>query len=163
MSLFALDPGSLDDSESVGAISPYAPPMHEIVHELTIAGSPQQIFDAVTTQEGLSQWWTKDATASPELDSIETIRLEDGNELKLRIDLIESPELVHWECVEGPREWVGTTIALRIEGLEGRSVLRFWHGGWPYADGVMPRCSFEWAMRLDSLRRYVETGVGSPT
>jgi uncharacterized protein YndB with AHSA1/START domain len=144
--------------------------MHEIVHELTIAAPAKNIFDAITTPEGLAGWWSTDAEATPELDSITKLRLATGAQVVLRVDLLEAPELVHWECVEGPEEWVGTTIALRIEALDrdddgqpdGVCRLRFWHGGWPYADGMMPRSSFEWAMRLDSLRRYLETGTGSP-
>ncbi len=34
--------------------------MAEIVHELNIKAAPERIFAAITTQEGLSAWWTKD-------------------------------------------------------------------------------------------------------
>lgn len=157
MSLFLMDPEPFIDDDRVGHIASYAPPMHEIVHELTIAAAPETIFAAVTTHDGLSAWWSKDATAAAAIDEVARIPLDDGTELALRVDLVEAPELIHWQCVDGPREWVGTSIALRIEGDgEAGSVIRFWHGGWPYADGVMPRCSFEWAMRLDRLRRHVE-------
>jgi uncharacterized protein YndB with AHSA1/START domain len=145
--------------------------MHDIVHELTIAAAPDAIYAAVTTQAGLASWWTADCTAEPVVDSQATFGF-DGHSVvfTMRVDLLEPPELVHWECVGGPDEWVGTKIAFRIEGVDadddgkndGSSIVRFWHGGWEFEDGLLPRCSFEWAMYLDSLRRYVETGTGSP-
>jgi uncharacterized protein YndB with AHSA1/START domain len=146
--------------------------MHDIVHELTIAAPPEKVFEAVTTQEGLAGWWTHDATASPEVGSVATFGFAaDGTttRLSMRIDELEGPELVHWACVDGPDEWVGTAVAFRVEGVAGggsgpagSSIVRFWHGQWEYEDGMLPRASFEWAMYLDSLRRYVETGTGSP-
>ena len=51
-------------------------------------------------------------------------------------------------------------MAIRIEeldadvaGAEGPvSLVNFWHGGWPYEDGLMPKASFDWALRLAALR-----------
>lgn len=154
--------------------------MHDIVHELTIAASPTKVYGAVTSQTGLAGWWTTDCTASAEVDSEATFGFADHSVVfTMRIDLLEPPELVHWECTGGPDEWIGTKLAFRIENLDGdrdeaadapteappegeRSLVRFWHGGWEYEDGMLPSCSFQWAMYLDSLRRFVETGKGSP-
>lgn len=145
--------------------------MHDIVHELVIAAAPELVYEAITTQTGLQGWWTGDATAEPRVDSEATFGFEAGAvTFTMRVDLLEEPELVHWKCLAGPDEWVGTEIAFRIEGIdddddgqpEGGSTVRFWHGGWEYENGALPRCSFQWAMYLDSLRRYVESGTGSP-
>lgn len=145
--------------------------MHDIVHELTIAVSPERVYEAVTTRAGLSSWWTANVTATGEIDSEATFGFDDGaSVLTMRIDLLEPPELVHWVCTSGPDEWVGTKVAFRIEGIDknddgepdGGTLLRFWHGEWEFEDGLLPRCSFEWAMYLDSLRRYLQSGTGSP-
>jgi uncharacterized protein YndB with AHSA1/START domain len=137
--------------------------MHDIVHELDIAAPPQQVFDAVTTQAGIGGWWTTDCFVEPTVDSIGEFAFEGRSVvLRMRIDLLEAPELVHWECIGGPDEWPGTSIAFRIEGRDEFTVLRFWHGGWEFEDGVLPRASFQWARYLDSLRSFCETGTGSP-
>ncbi|MCX7620274.1 MAG: SRPBCC domain-containing protein [Acidimicrobiales bacterium] len=140
--------------------------MHDIVHELTIAAPPDAVFDAVTTRDGLASWWTTDCQAEPAEGSEATFGF-DGRSvvIRMRIDALEPPELVHWLCIDGPDEWVGTSVAFRIEPAHdtpGSSVVRLWHGGWEYEDGLLPRCSFQWAMYLESLRRYLETGTGSP-
>ncbi len=136
---------------------------HDIVHELDIAAPAATVFEAVTTQHGLAGWWTRQCSATPAVGTEATFGFEGGTVvLSMRIDTLEEPELVHWECTAGPDEWVGTSIAFRIEADDGGTLLRFWHGGWEYEDGALPRCSFQWAMYLDSLRRYAETGTGSP-
>jgi hypothetical protein len=44
-----------------------------------------------------------------------------------------------------------------VAGSEGPvSLVNFWHGGWPYEDGLMPRASFDWALRLAALRALAE-------
>lgn len=145
--------------------------MFDITHELRVAALPDAVFAAITTGEGLAAWLATDAAAQASTDSAATFTFDDRTgSVEMGVDLLEAPELAHWQCVGGPDEWVGTSIAWRIEGvdadddgtLDGISTIRFWHGNWEYEDGLLPSTSFEWAMRLDSLRRYLETGTGSP-
>ena len=145
--------------------------MFDITHELPINVLPAQLFDALTTGVGLASWLAPDSSATPAIDSETTFTFDDQTgTLAMRIDLIEAPELVHWQCIGGPDEWVGTSIAWRIEGvdadddgtLDGVSNVRFWHGNWEYQDGLLPTTSFEWAMRLDRLRRVLEGGGPAP-
>jgi uncharacterized protein YndB with AHSA1/START domain len=138
--------------------------MHDIVHELTIAAPPPQVFDAITTVAGLAGWWSDDVSTSAEATVAEgaeiTIGLgEDRTVVHLRIDTLDPPLLAHLTCLDGPEEWAGTELAFRVESDDqGGSVLRFWHGGWEYEDGALPRCSFEWAMDLARLRDACESG-----
>jgi uncharacterized protein YndB with AHSA1/START domain len=142
--------------------------MHDIVHELTIAAEPRQIYEAITTEAGLASWWTTDVAIASADGTVEgtlvTLGFDDHQVvIDLRVDSLDPPLLAHLTCVGGPEEWPGTQLAFRVEPLDaGGSVVRFWHGGWEYEDGVLPRVSFNWAMYLDSLRRAVETGSGSP-
>ena len=142
--------------------------MHDIVHELTIAAEPQPIFDAVTTEAGIASWWTTDVAITTADGAIEGAQVTLGFDdhqvvIELRVDTLDPPLLAHLTCVDGPEEWPGTQIAFRVEPLDaGGSVVRFWHGGWEYEDGVVPRVSFDWAMYLDRLRRAVESDSGHP-
>ncbi|MEZ5142394.1 MAG: SRPBCC domain-containing protein [Acidimicrobiales bacterium] len=139
--------------------------MADIVHELDIAAPPDRVFEAVTTQEGLASWWTTDVSTTGTLGSEAVFGFEGHTqEMRMRIEALEPPELVQWTCLHGPDEWVDTTIAFRIEpGAVGTSsVVRLWHGDWEYEDGIMPRVSFRWAIALESLRLYLETGTGDP-
>jgi uncharacterized protein YndB with AHSA1/START domain len=131
--------------------------MHTIVHELTIEAPPDRVFDAVTTATGLDAWWSGSVVGDAEQGA--EITIDGGSLLRLRVDTFERPELVHFDVIDGPEEWTGTQIALRIEPTpDGRgSVLRLWHGGWEYDDGGLPRASFNWALDLEALRRHLES------
>jgi uncharacterized protein YndB with AHSA1/START domain len=134
--------------------------MHDIVHQLTIAAPPDRVYEAVTSSADIAGWWSRDVAFGP-ADGELRVGLG-GAKLRFQIDAFDPPELAHLSCIEGPAEWPGTQLAFRIEPGEGGTVVRFWHGGWEYEDGGLPAASFEWAMSLDSLRRYLETGTGSP-
>ena len=139
--------------------------MHDIVLELTIAAAPAQVFQAVSSAEGLARWWTDDVrfeappSAPPgEGTLIEASLDEHSVAISLRVDTLDPPVLAHLTCIDGPEEWPGTQVAFRLEPTPDATgtVVRFWHGGWEYEDGVMPRVSFEWALRLEALRQVVE-------
>ena len=147
--------------------------MHDIVHELTIAASLEDTYAAVSTGPGLASWWSTDVSLEPADPSspdstpaegdVLTAGFDDGAVvIRLRIDTLNDPEdegpaLAHLTCLDGPEEWPGTQLAFRIEPENGGTAVRFWHGGWEYEDGALPRCSFQWAMYLDALRRSLES------
>lgn len=41
--------------------------MAEIRHNVVIKVTPEKIYNALITQEGLANWWTNDTTAKPEI------------------------------------------------------------------------------------------------
>jgi hypothetical protein len=164
MALLSMEPEPFAEVEAAG------PALFDIVHELTIAAAPDAVFEAITSQAGLAQWWDRRCDRSLEPGQVATLPIA-GDQIVARIDVADRPEVVLWECVQGPSEWIGTSVAFRIEELPADvadevggpvSIVRFWHGGWPYENGLMPRASFQWAMLLDSLRQYLVTGTGRP-
>jgi len=162
MSIPMTDPDAFDEPGPVGTAT------HDIVHELTIAAPAAAVYDALTTARGRHGWW--EGTDDHELEAGQLARVTvAGDLIEVRVEVADRPEVVLWSCTEGPREWVGTSISFRIESRAAEdtpevaaasgsaSVVRFWHGGWQYEDGLLPRASFEWAMFLDRLRRHLET------
>jgi hypothetical protein len=162
MALPFTEPELFDEPEPI-------PPTHDIVHELTIFAPADAVFDAITSRSRRVAWWPEGGDHELESGQIAPVSVM-GNDLVIRVEAADRPEVVIWECAEGPREWVGTSISFRIEARptdpsdpaaisdDGRpaTVLRFWHGGWQYEDGLLPRASFDWAMFLDGLRRSLE-------
>lgn len=41
--------------------------MTAIKHLVTIKTNPEKVYQAVTTQKGISAWWCKNTTAKPEI------------------------------------------------------------------------------------------------
>ena len=77
---------------------------------------------------------------------------------------LEPVKRVRWEVVEGPAEWVGTTVDWRAQ--PGRATSRSCSssiraGAEPVE--FMHHCSTKWATFLMSLKALVETGKGAPS
>lgn len=71
-------------------------------------------------------------------------------------------ELVRWEVVEGPEEWIGTEVRFELKQEDGFTIVLFTHEGWKEPVEFMNHCSTKWAVFLMSLKRLVETGKGEP-
>ena len=160
------DAGAFLEAEPIGRIVDAPRPTHDITHELQIDSGPAAVYTALTTAGGLARWWPALRADDYATEGAAIELQDDGLHFRARVDLLE-PEsivkLVHWQIEAGPDEWVGTTIALRIEGVDttgdgkvdAGTVVRFWHGGWALSDGALPRASFGWAMALARLRQVL--------
>ncbi len=135
--------------------------MPNIKHLVNIKSSSDKIFEAISTVEGLSQWWTPQTTGSSKV----------GGELKFgfgpdyyKLMQVESSNenMIKWTCTEAVDEWVGTSIVFKIDEEQEKSILRFWHNDWQQYSDMYAQCSFDWALFLRSLKIYCETGTGCP-
>ena len=71
-------------------------------------------------------------------------------------------ELVRWEVIDGPEEWIGTQIRFQLKQEDGFTIVLFGHEGWKEPVEFMYHCSTKWATFLMSLKKLVETGTGEP-
>jgi hypothetical protein len=69
---------------------------------------------------------------------------------------------VRWEVIDGPAEWIGTTISWELRQEGDWTIVVFKHEGWKEAVEFMHHCSTKWATFLLSLKEFCETGKGSP-
>lgn len=135
--------------------------MADIRHKLVIKTAPEKVYQAITTQEGLSGWWAKQATAKPEVGFVNiftfgTIR----NEMK--ITHLSLDKKVEWQCINSIEEWMDTRISFDLEENDGRTILRFAHSDWREATDFFTACNYDWGRFLTSLKSYCETGTGTP-
>ena len=72
-------------------------------------------------------------------------------------------ERVRWRVVDGPPEWIGTTIDWRLSYRDGFTDVLFVHEGLREWVDFLSHCSTKWAVYLLSLKALVETGTGSPS
>ena len=66
---------------------------------------------------------------------------------------------VRWRCIQGPAEWVGTTVTFDLKTTGGETVLLFTHGDWREPVEFSHHCSTKWATVLIGLRSGLEGGV----
>jgi len=119
------------------------------------------VYAALTTIEGLSQWWTVETTGQPDVGGVLEFRFPQGG-----FDMVvleqEPGRSVLWEVVDGPAEWIGTTVRWELRQEGDYAIVLFSHEGWKEPVEFMYHCSTKWATFLVSLKQLVETGSGAP-
>jgi uncharacterized protein YndB with AHSA1/START domain len=134
--------------------------MADILHRIGTQAAPDAVYRALTTVEGLAGWWTTDTKV--DADGLLVFRFGDLGGFDVKV-LETSPNTrVHWEVVDGPAEWIGTTVSFDIKRDGDWTIVLFSHAGWREPVEFMNHCSTKWAIFLMSLKQLVETGVGAP-
>ena len=138
--------------------------MADILHRIGVEqSSPKQVYDVLTTIDGLSDWWTEDTTGSTDLGGVIAFRFGPLGGFDMKVLELDPGRLVRWEVVDGPEEWIGTTVNWELREEAEWTILLFKHEGWREPVEFMYHCSTKWATFLMSLKQLVETGEGAPS
>lgn len=157
--------------------------MPDIHHALLINAPAEIVYKALTSQEGLSAWWTPQTTAEPELNSVARFTFGSGYFKEMRITNLTPDKRVEWICIAGAEEWIGTTLSFQLENanretlltahpeltdqIEQQSggngtVLIFHHDDWKAYTPMYAECNYTWGRFLMSIKLFCETGKGLP-
>ncbi|MEO5875891.1 MAG: SRPBCC domain-containing protein, partial [Streptosporangiaceae bacterium] len=80
--------------------------MVDILHRVGMkAASRAEVYAALTTVEGLSDWWTTDTKGQTEVGGILEFRFEAGG-FDMKVLESNPAESVLWEVTDGPAEWI---------------------------------------------------------
>lgn len=136
--------------------------MVDILHRIGIEGSgPEEVHGALATVEGLRGWWTDDTTGRSAVGGVLAFRFPSGG-FDMEVVELQPGERVLWRVVDGPAEWVGTTIDWRLRREGDWTIVLFAHRGWREPVEFMHHCSTKWGTFLMSLKSLLETGKGAP-
>ncbi|GMA24081.1 activator of HSP90 ATPase [Luteimicrobium album] len=134
--------------------------MVDILQRVGVVAPRETVHAALTTIEGLAGWWTQDTKGDAAVGGEIRFDFEPGS---ITVRVLESrPDLVRWEVVDGPAEWIGTHIVFELAQESEYTIVRFRHEGWAEPVEFMAHCTTKWATFLMSLKRLGETGVGEP-
>ena len=137
--------------------------MVDILHRVGAeTPTPEKVYDALTTVEGLAGWWTDDTSGSSDVGGVLEFRFPPVGGFDLEVTELKPAERVAWRVVEGPEEWVGTTIGWDLRQDGDYTIVLFKHEGWKEPVEFMHHCSTKWGSFLMSLKSLVETGEGAP-
>ena len=142
--------------------------MVDIIHRVGIKSPANQVYQALTSLDGLAHWWTEDVQGDGGLGGkIEFNFRSPTGELKgnaiMEVQELSAEKAVRWRCVDGPAEWIGTDITFRLSREDSQTIVDFGHRNWREAVDFTSHCSMKWATFLLSLREYIETGTGKPS
>ena len=142
--------------------------MVSIIHRIGIHAASEKVYKALSTIEGLANWWTEevegDSKAGGKIKF--TFRSETGDvmgEMMMEVKELQPQKNVSWYCVAGPEEWIGTEVTFDLSQQDDQTIILFGHRNWREAIEFTAHCSMKWAVFLLSLRDYVETGKGKPS
>jgi uncharacterized protein YndB with AHSA1/START domain len=138
--------------------------MSEIVQELMIEATPENVFHALTTPDGIAGWWSNHVTARPQVGSLTEVRFENGGVFQLEITDLEIGKKVQWSVRLSPHDWEGSTIIWDLTPIsKGTRLLFGQHDLFvgPTGYGIEETCA-GWEYFLASLKFYLETGKGTP-
>lgn len=136
--------------------------MLEIIHRIGIACTPSDVFRALTTDEGLSRWWTTDTSGAGGMGSVIEFRF-DGIGPDFKVMELEKDSLVRWRhSGEMPNAWMGTEVSFHLKAEGGQTYVLFSHSNWKERSEFMGHCSTKWGVFLLSLKEAIETGKGKP-
>ena len=138
--------------------------MKKIMHTVDIPdASPEEVYEAITSQAGLSGWWTTKVKAAENVGGIIDFTFGAAFNPDMEITALERPELVAWKCVGGHDPWQDNTFRFDIEPRDEGAILFFTQVyAQELSDEDYGRYNFNWGYYLESLRRLVQTGRGSP-
>ena len=136
--------------------------MYCIKHLYHIDASNEDVYKALTTIEGLSNWWTEQTSGNPTQDGIIEFRFGEVHFFKMEVETLIENKAVQWKCIDGPDDWINTIITFELDTNENKTRLRFKHNNWPTDSDFFAHCSFSWAGYLESLRLLLEKGKGQP-
>jgi uncharacterized protein YndB with AHSA1/START domain len=133
--------------------------MPEIDHEIKINATPEQVFAALSTREGVASWQTPHTEGTGEVGSHWRFIFTGRAEFDWEVVESETPSRIVWRCTKGPGDSVGTTATFLISTSDDRTLLELKHAGWPGTHGNFRKCNTIWAVLLHHIQQYVQTGT----
>ena len=139
-------------------------PMPEILHLIKIRATPQKVYQAISTAEGIRDWWTRDATFDPKIGGAGEFGFYDHRMvIKVKVAELKPVEHMGWNSISSTGgAFDGTTITFDLKSADGVTSLLFAHRGFKAGENNVASATTRWGFYLLSLKRHLETGKGTP-
>lgn len=129
----------------------------ESIEQLNYIKAPiTTVYQALISEVGLGQVWTRKLTVKPQVGFINEFDFDEGymTEMKI-IELLENKKVV-WECIASDPEWIGTGISFDLIEKDQTTAVVLKHFNWRELTDYYRWCSYNWAMFLQRLKIYCE-------
>lgn len=141
--------------------------MKVIHHVSQIGAPPDRVYAEITTQEGLSGWWSTEVAApGAEVGAVVEFTFQSGFNPEMEITELDEGRVLGWKCIGGHDPWADNTFRFELapsEAKPGGTTLRFWqHYATELGDDAYGTYNYNWAYYLESLRLLCEEGEGRP-
>jgi len=115
--------------------------MSDILHKIGIKSSSlDDAYKALATVEGLSRWWTSDTRGQCKVGGVLQFRFGAGG-FDMKVLELQPAKHVLWQVIDGPEEWLGTTVMFDLKKNDDWTIVLFKHTGWKEPVEFMHHCS----------------------
>jgi uncharacterized protein YndB with AHSA1/START domain len=121
-----------------------------------------RVYQALTTQEGLGEVWTKKLKVRAEIGFVNEFDFDEEVLTTMKIIDLQENKRIEWKCIMSDEEWIGSGISFDIVEKEGVTCITLTHFNWRERTDFYRWCAYNWAMFLFSLKIYCENQKGLP-
>jgi uncharacterized protein YndB with AHSA1/START domain len=136
--------------------------MYDIYHDIQVSARPQEIFDAISTPQGLNAWWTVRSSGVPVVGSTYNFYFSEDYNWSAEVSSYDQNGSISFRMTYATNDWINTRLNFIILQQDGYCILRFEHKGWQEPSDHYRRTSYCWALYLKCLKDYVENGIIKP-
>lgn len=135
--------------------------MPDIMHSLKIHALAEKVFQAVSTADGVRNWWTRDAVLDSKPGGTGEFGFF-GRRFVAKVKIVElsSPTRMTWQVTNAA--WPADTIEFDLNPEDRHTRLVFAHRGFAQTDQRYASATTRWGFYLLSLKQHLETGHGTP-
>ena len=136
-----------------------------------IVKSNKKLAYTALTEE-IDKWWSTIENTAIKEGNIFKISFGPASYWKFKVLALKKPESIVWECVEShqdhnlvgiDKEWLNSKLYWTISGIGENVNIEFLHKGLVSTGVCYDVCSSAWDFYiLDSLKTFLESGIGKP-
>jgi uncharacterized protein YndB with AHSA1/START domain len=127
--------------------------------------TPEVVYRAVSTADGLRGWWCKNVTLEGGPEGILSLGFPGGHVTRIRLAKGEAASRAEWDVLDhnAMPEWIDTRLVFAIEQNGPMSSrLQFHQAGLNQGCECYGACNDAWGYLMGSLKVFLENGKGTP-
>ncbi len=138
--------------------------MPEILHLIKVRAAQDRVYQAVSTAQGIREWWTRDAALDLKVGGNGEFGFY-GHRMVIKVKVAELTPTRHmvWEPISSTGGgFDGTTISFDLKSEDDVTSVVFAHRDFKASGENIGSATTRWGFYLLSLKRYLEAGKGTP-
>lgn len=137
--------------------------MNAIFHDFYINAAKEKIFEAVSTPEGLNNWWPLRSSGKPGLNEEFNLYFAEEYNWFATVSKFTENEAIEFSMTEAMKEWRPTRFGFILEEeAPNQTYVQFYHSDWEEITKEFRTASYCWADLLRQLKKYLEEGIITP-
>jgi uncharacterized protein YndB with AHSA1/START domain len=136
--------------------------MPSIHHQFTIHSKAATVFEALTSQKGLDNWWPLKCSGQPKLGTEYSFFFGPEYDWRAEVVHVVANKELTWKMTKAMDDWKPTRVGFRLREEKDNTIVSFFHEGWEEASEHFAITTYCWGQLLAGLKNYVEKNVVIP-